>query len=175
MITCASCHKNHAYNTIFCDECGIYLLEDEAPGTRLLNTENFEALYTIGDSALLTSSTKFETLSLELKLSPRRIIKVPLDKNVYIGRKTAFQGKTPDIDLGGGGILAQSVSRRHAKISQRRNSVIIEDLNSVNGTYVNAERLTPYLPEVLNNSDLLQMGMVTMEVQILSSQKPVLS
>jgi len=50
--------------------------------------------------------------------------------------------------------------------------VIIEDQDSINGTFINAKKLTPYLPETLKDGDILHLGMVPIEVKILSQNKP---
>jgi len=70
----------------------------------------------------------------------------PLDDDVvYIGRGKDCQLQ---IDL-------DSVSRQHARIRKRGSSVVVEDLKSTNGTYVNEEQVRRH---ALNNGDLLQVG-----------------
>ena len=46
--------------------------------------------------------------------------------------------------------------------------VIIEDQDSINGTFINSRKLAPYLPESLENGDTLHLGMVALEVKILT-------
>jgi pSer/pThr/pTyr-binding forkhead associated (FHA) protein len=62
------------------------------------------------------------------------------------------------------GGLKKGVSRRHAKITRRGNKVFIEDLGSMNGTFLNRKKLTPYLPQVLKNGDELQLGGLILQV-----------
>jgi len=51
-----------------------------------------------------------------------------------------------------------SVSRRHARLVHRGDSVILEDLGSTNGTYVNGRLIAG--PEVLHSGDRFQVGAV---------------
>ena len=47
------------------------------------------------------------------------------------------------------------VSRMHAQISIENEEVVVKDLYSGNGTYVNGRRLIPNEPERLNNGDVI--------------------
>ena len=57
-------------------------------------------------------------------------------------------------------------TRRHCKIHQRGSAYMVEDVGSANGTFLNGQRLTPYLPHVLNDGDTLQLGRIELEVMI---------
>ena len=43
---------------------------------------------------------------------------------------------------------------------------MVEDLGSINGTFINGKRLAPYLPEVLSHGDQLQLGKLLIEVEL---------
>jgi pSer/pThr/pTyr-binding forkhead associated (FHA) protein len=58
------------------------------------------------------------------------------------------------------------VSRRHARIQRQRTQFFVEDLGSANGTFLNGQRLTPYLPHPLHDGDELQAGRVRMQIGI---------
>ena len=47
------------------------------------------------------------------------------------------------------------VSRMHAQISIENEEVVVKDLYSGNGTYVNGRRLIPNEPKRLNNGDVI--------------------
>lgn len=51
------------------------------------------------------------------------------------------------------------VSRTHARLSRSKSGYVLEDLETVNGTYVNGQRLDK--PQVLNPGDLVQIGGVS--------------
>jgi hypothetical protein len=68
-----------------------------------------------------------------------------------LGRRTAI-GRTPDNDLR---IDEDFISRRHAVILASAESVIVEDLNSTNGVFVNGVQVTRH---ELREGDLLTIG-----------------
>jgi two-component system cell cycle response regulator len=68
-----------------------------------------------------------------------------------LGRRTAI-GRTPDNDLR---IDEDFISRRHAVILASAESVIVEDLNSTNGVFVNGVQVTR---RELREGDLLTIG-----------------
>lgn len=55
-------------------------------------------------------------------------------------------------------------SRQHALIHVENGSLVIEDLNSSNGTFINRTRLYPGQKRVLNVNDIIQIGTVQMRV-----------
>ena len=63
-------------------------------------------------------------------------------------------------------IIDPSVSRAHARVRVSGTSVTIEDLGSANGTFLNGQRLTPYLPHPLHDNDELQLGRVRIQVSV---------
>ena len=87
-----------------------------------------------------------------------REIEVPLERAILLGRVDPATNVFPEIDLSDHGTLAKSISRRHAQISKQQDVVTVEDLASVNGTYINGRRLSPYLPEPVNDGDILHLG-----------------
>jgi pSer/pThr/pTyr-binding forkhead associated (FHA) protein len=84
-----------------------------------------------------------------------------------LGRLDATRGVFPDVDLSPDGGLEGGVSRRHARFQRQRTQYFIEDLGSANGTFLNGQRLTPYLPHPLHDGDELQAGRVRMKISIL--------
>jgi pSer/pThr/pTyr-binding forkhead associated (FHA) protein len=99
-------------------------------------------------------------------LSSDRQIQLPSGEDVRVGRLDAAHGIFPDIDLTPDGGLEGGVSRRHCKIYEEDGDYFVEDLGSANGTFLDGERLTPYLPHVLEDGDKLQLGRVELEVAI---------
>jgi len=55
-------------------------------------------------------------------------------------------------------------SRQHAAITREGDSMIIEDLGSANGTYVNRSRVPPGEKRVMNAGDIIQVGAVQLKV-----------
>jgi diguanylate cyclase (GGDEF)-like protein len=75
----------------------------------------------------------------------------PVDYKIKPGKNTV--GRKPDNDIV---IADESASRSHAEIFCREDSLVINDLNSTNGTFVNRERITG--PKVLRSKDQIRIG-----------------
>jgi len=63
----------------------------------------------------------------------------------------------PEVDLSSFGGEA-GVSRRHAQITRGEGQVLVEDLGSSNGTFLNGVRLQPGLQHPLQHQDELRFG-----------------
>jgi pSer/pThr/pTyr-binding forkhead associated (FHA) protein len=79
---------------------------------------------------------------------------------VVAGRSDALSGVAPDLDLEAYAGELAGLSRRHARFTWRDQRCWIEDLNSVNWTYLNHQRLAPEKPTLLQDGDLLRLGNV---------------
>ena len=84
----------------------------------------------------------------------------PGKAEIIVGREDAASNMFPDIDMNNHGGDEGGVSRRHARISIRGGQFYLEDLGSVNFTFVNRQKLTPNQPHPLNNGDEIQFGRV---------------
>jgi hypothetical protein len=80
----------------------------------------------------------------------------------YLGRTS---DKPVDIDLECQEPIERIwTSRQHAVISLEAGVMVIEDLNSLNGTFINRTRIHPAQQRVLNPGDILQVGTVQLKV-----------
>lgn len=77
-----------------------------------------------------------------------------------VGRRDPVTGIYPDIDLSP--IDAQrSVSRRHAKVYRRGGKLYLsEEIGTMNGTFVNGNRLVKGVPAEVHEGDELRFGVV---------------
>jgi pSer/pThr/pTyr-binding forkhead associated (FHA) protein len=95
-----------------------------------------------------------------------RELEITLLKPIRLGRMDPFHDTYPEVDLTDELAIEQGVSREHACIFRRGNTILVEDLGSTNGTLLNGERLAPYLPVPLKQGDQLQLGKLPIEVLI---------
>jgi hypothetical protein len=167
MVRCPSCGKRHPENTLFCDECGAYLLSDERKRTDPLAVEDVDWMETDFGTASLFVNQSAQPMTVRLAMQDSgREVAFTLDKEVSVGRLDPATSTFPDIDLTSDGALERGVSRRHAKITRKGAEVFLEDLGSVNGTLLNGKRLTPYLPHVLNDEDEIRVGRLILRIHI---------
>ena len=163
MIKCPVCQAEHPENTLFCDECGSYLQGGDQKETDPLAAA--EVTWMEREEMIEAPEGITSPLGLQLTIPDSgRDVEMPLTKEVNIGRLDPASASFPDVDLTSDGGLEKGVSRRHAKITRRGSEVFIEDLGSINGTFLNRKKLTPYLPQTLKNGDELQLGKLILRV-----------
>jgi hypothetical protein len=156
MIKCPFCNQAYPENTLFCEECGSYLAPSTGQATDPL----------LGQTAddVDRGRSKYRTLVLAIENGGR--FELPLSKEVILGRLDASLAIFPDVDLTGEEGLEKGISRRHARISRRESQVFIEDLNSLNGTFLNANRLVSEIPYPIKDGDQVQMGRLVMTIYL---------
>ncbi|MEP6801855.1 MAG: FHA domain-containing protein [Acidobacteriota bacterium] len=84
--------------------------------------------------------------------------KIPLFKGENI------VGRDPDVNIH---VDHASVSRRHARISIREGGVVLEDLASRNGTFLDGRRIDS--PTKLNDGEVIGLGPVMLTFQTLTA------
>jgi pSer/pThr/pTyr-binding forkhead associated (FHA) protein len=93
--------------------------------------------------------------------------RVAAEYPIYEGRNTIgrFVDKPVDIDLVTQEPLEQVwCSRLHAAITFDRGVALVEDLNSLNGTWVNGARIHPGQLRHVKPNDVIQVGTVQMKL-----------
>jgi EAL domain-containing protein (putative c-di-GMP-specific phosphodiesterase class I) len=83
----------------------------------------------------------------------------PLGGHTLVGRADERSGHRPDLDLAPLDDV-KVVSRRHAELEHVDDAVILRDLGSTNGTFVNGERLASGAGIVLRDGDLVRFGYI---------------
>jgi len=90
-------------------------------------------------------------------------------ENNVVGRRDPNRGISPDIDLSSLDARA-SVSRRHARFYRREGACFLEDLNSLNGTFIiegeRESRISPKKPYRVRNGSKVRFGLITGVVEI---------
>ncbi|UCC88035.1 MAG: FHA domain-containing protein [Anaerolineales bacterium] len=167
MIKCPFCQTTHVPNTLFCSECGTYLLEDDRRGTDPLGTEEIRWVGPDDEGGEHLTKQGSGPLSVRLHIGEGgREVEASLTKAIHLGRLDPASDVFPEVDLSEDSGLERGVSRRHARILKREGTVVVEDLGSINGTFINGKRLAPYLPEALHDGDQLQLGKLLIEIEL---------
>jgi predicted component of type VI protein secretion system len=82
----------------------------------------------------------------------------PGKQTIVLGREDPVSGIFPDLDLDPHGGLEAGVGRQHARLVLQDGQVCLEDLNSVNGTALNRQRLSPLQPTPVKDGDEIRLG-----------------
>jgi hypothetical protein len=77
-----------------------------------------------------------------------------------IGRSEQGGDPTPGLDLAAFEGWRRGVSRRHARLQHdsKNTTLLITDLDSTNGTYLNERQLTANTPTRLRDGDMIRLG-----------------
>ena len=85
-------------------------------------------------------------------------VDISVSEGYIIGRSDSKSSYIPDIDLAPFRALEHGVSRRHAALVRHQGQLHVLDLSSVNGTFLNGERLASEVPYALSSGDKLLLG-----------------
>ncbi|NJP07605.1 MAG: FHA domain-containing protein [Chloroflexaceae bacterium] len=107
-------------------------------------------------------------------LAPARLIVVetstavplPETAQALVGRSDPVSSFYPDVDLAPHNALHKGVGRRHMRLIIQNNHILMEDLDSTNGSFVNGSRLPPRTPQPLHDGDELRLGKLVLRVQL---------
>lgn len=85
-------------------------------------------------------------------------VDISTPEGYIIGRSDSKSSYRPDIDLAAFHALEKGVSRRHAALVRYQGRIHVLDLSSVNGTFLNGERLASEVPYPLSPGDTILLG-----------------
>lgn len=144
---CNHCGHENVSGSTFCSSCGS-VLEPERSEDTTITFAPVEAAGEVADEELTVSLGDFPaTMAMVIvKRGPNAGSRFLLDADVIRA------GRHPDSDIFLDDI---TVSRRHAEIARAGAGYVVRDAGSLNGTYLNRERIEE---AVLSNGDELQIG-----------------
>jgi hypothetical protein len=149
MSRCPGCMADQLRNTLFCDICGAEIVPPSAgPGA--------------GEPSPLVRCNHLDGQG-EMLLR--------LDPELVLGRRSTGEGEAPDVDLTAWGGQSGGVSRRHARLRRVGEHLYLEDLHSLNGTFINDQRLTPNQQRQLREGDTVRLGLLQLTFRIESSRQ----
>lgn len=157
MIKCSECGTPQAEGTLFCGECGGFLLVEAGKITAVLPFSEFANRPPpppLASETLTPTNTSRQILL--VVPSSRRRFNLTVQDELYIGR--ASSERVPEVDLTADDGAEKGVSRLHAKIQSMQEGLVLIDLESTNGTLLNNYRLPPHQPYPLQSGDEIRFG-----------------
>jgi hypothetical protein len=145
-IHCPECGFVNAEGANYCQKCGAYLARPEGhdePSTltyKIAETGDFERVD-------IEEMVEAEGAAVVIRSGGGRS-----GESFAIDRERMSIGRTPDAAIF---LDDVTVSRNHALLVRRREGLYIDDLGSLNGTYVNRKRIESHL---LADGDEIQVG-----------------
>lgn len=96
--------------------------------------------------------------------------RIRLDNRLIVGRTDhTNETNAPDVDLSTYQAEDQGVSRQHLKLHVEDDQLVITDLNSGNGTFLNGKQLEPNKPYPIKHDDALKLGNLETTIGIIIS------
>ncbi|MGZ9224052.1 MAG: FHA domain-containing protein [Anaerolineales bacterium] len=164
MIICSNCQHKNVAGAMYCAECGAQLDGVETLITQAITDEQIESeLKRKGPRPEAPVIPANSWLSLHL-MDSGKILPLASRNEFTLGRLSEGQPIMPDIDLTPYQAYASGVSRLHAVVKRDANRVMVMDLGSSNGTYLNGRRLNPHTEESLNHGDIVALGKLKIQV-----------
>jgi hypothetical protein len=151
MIPCTRCQSPQLPNTLFCDVCG-------------------EALILVPEDSSAPPPQE-APIPLRCEFPERRqVVMLPTRPEIVFGRGDTRSGVLPDIDLTELGGREGGVSRLHARLIRQGALLYLEDLGSMNGTFVNERQLTPHTRTSIQPGDKVRLGLLPLIFQPANSR-----
>jgi hypothetical protein len=165
MVICPNCQHKEISGAIFCSKCGAQLIDTNI-ATHKINTAERQSTEKITAGLKPPPPTTLQSwLSLHI-VETGQILPLADRTEFTLGRMAEGQPIVPDIDLSPYNAYANGVSRLHAAIKLVNNQVVMIDLGSSNGTYINGTRLSPYVEMPVADGDIAYIGKLKIQLLI---------
>jgi hypothetical protein len=155
---CDNCGRSNPASDLYCLACGHILPAGlKAVATHSLPDETLKPQLRWG-TAYFGENT---LLRIHVR-DTNDIIEAHFETDCVLGR--LVDDAVPDVDLTPHQAMDLGVSRRHVKLTRQSATIMVQDLGSANGTFLNGQKLLPYQPRVLRNEDELRLGRMVLRI-----------
>jgi hypothetical protein len=154
-ITCPVCQHRNLAGSAFCENCGAQLVPPPAPqppaAPPAQDLSGLQKPVAPAEAETITGRFVIQDLQVSLPIPPGK-------QEIVLGREDPVSGVFPDIDLDPHGGHEAGVGRRHARLVIQNGQICLEDLDSVNGTAVNRQRVAARQSIPLKSGDEVRLG-----------------
>jgi hypothetical protein len=157
---CTNCKVGCTEDDLYCRQCGCVLLHALQNSDDALKFATEKLGITESTPAAIQWGTRYfhprARLFLQMEHTNTIIPVKFVNDLAVIGRRGG--SAIPHVDLTAYDALGLGVSRYHLRIARQYDAIYVTDLNSLNGTFLDRERLKPEVPHLLHNKAILQLG-----------------
>jgi hypothetical protein len=155
MANCSACGHQNRVGVIYCEACSKPLTAFDGLSTRQIGNS-----FKVPTLRRPTGTGHFrDNLQLVIHIQD---VETPLiidpRQRMILGRGGSKTNRNPEIDLADFDALKKGVSRVHAMINLQDDALTITDMGSINGTYLNGERLPANSNRILHDGDEIRLG-----------------
>ncbi|MGJ3240429.1 MAG: FHA domain-containing protein [Anaerolineae bacterium] len=159
MIKCTNCGESNREGMLFCEICG-YSLTAAIQGHATIPTRRIDNEAEDSIAKATWGAARFKegsSIVIHVRDSDNPVTVEPA-KRVIFGRSDQNSTVKPDVDFAPYGAIEKGVSRQHAALEVNEDTLMLLDVGSSNGTYLNGQRLLPNQPRVLRDGDEVRLG-----------------
>jgi pSer/pThr/pTyr-binding forkhead associated (FHA) protein len=164
MIHCSACRQQEPEGELFCSNCGARLWqmpEEDKPTLAFISTSKLRDTAHVTASGPSTGDLRTGQIAL---LLPGQSLILEGKPQYIIGRE-GLENDPPDVNLSAYGAREKGVSRKHALLRVDRRQLLLIDLGSSNGTWLNGAQLTANEPVRLESGDEIRLGKFPLRVR----------
>lgn len=155
---CPACGKPNLNGEVVCVNCGQVLVGSHK-AQKVGSTRPMEAAQNVvayfGEKSVLYMRLPDVAQPLAVHFA---------DTEMVVGRTVAGSVMIPDVDLSPYEAERYGVSRLHVSLKRHGETLVISDLDSMNHTFVNGQRLHPHEVRVLNDGDEVRLGWMPVRI-----------
>lgn len=160
-ILCPDCGATNAADELYCLRCGLLL--HPLPGARTVRDETQRLVH---EPPIDTAHFDDDSVLVLLIPGYGEIVRARVRRaELMIGRRSAEGVMIPDIDLAPYQADVKGVSRLHAAIRRQDDTLVLTDLDSLNYTFINGQRVHAQEVRVLHDGDELRLGQLVLHVR----------
>jgi|SRR5579859_2527659 len=157
--TCPSCGSPNPAGESFCSNCGANLNAPPVAAQPAMAAAPPTPAVSAASAVPAPPAGLQPQIVVESDNTP---IDISGKTEILIGREDAVSNIFPDVDLTPFNGEEGGVGRRHALIRYSGGQYMLEDLNSINFTFLNKQKLAPKTPTALKDGDEIRLGRVVL-------------
>lgn len=165
MNVCPFCEHNNRPGVLICEKCGRSKSIFGNLPTRVIPDETNPSKPRWQGSEHFTKDM-FVVMHVE---DVREPLILQLDQPTVLGRVNTVAGQIPDVDLTGYDAFVKGVSSRHLSLERGAHHLLLTDLGSTNGTFINGKRLPANQPTAVRDGAEVRLGRLILHLYFESS------
>ena len=165
MNICPFCERNNREGVILCDHCGRSMSVFAGLSTRVMEAD----AETVAARWQGTDCFSAESVAVIHLHEAGQPIVLTVDEQTVLGRANLDRSRNPDVDLTAFNAFGNGVSSQHATLQRADNHLMLTDMASTNGTYLNGRQLPPYQAVALHDGDEVRLGSLKISIYFESS------